>query len=115
MRDVEERRGQNARAVVDDDLAALQRDEQPRVAGVGDADRLIEAAGNLLEADVLRVDVGRDERKDEDGESLHGCWVCMQQVGLMVRSLKCKAVEEIETCDRTKMKFEARSIRPAVP
>src|SRR5207247_1431098 len=52
--DVEEGRGQDARAVPDRDGAALLDDEEPRVAGADDAERRSEAAGDALQGELLR-------------------------------------------------------------
>ena len=79
--DVEERRGEHARAVVDHDAAGLQGDEQARVAGVGERHRLVEPGGDGDEADLLRTGRRREkeEKETRKDEGLHGCWACMQR------------------------------------
>src|SRR5512132_4301992 len=59
--DVEERRGKHAAALEDDDSPALQRQEETRVAGVGDGGRLRESRCEDFERD-LGASLGADAR-----------------------------------------------------
>src|SRR5436190_4484966 len=82
--DVEKRRRQDARAVVNHDDAALLDDEEPRIAGMRQSERQVESGSDRIEPDVLGEHIGRDEG-EEKKKALHGCWVCMQQVGRVVQ------------------------------
>ncbi len=74
--DVEEgpRQEHAVQGVEDDDLAALEGDEETPVAGVGDGDGGIEAGGQNLEVEPLDVDaekVGRRRRREDDRQDEH--------------------------------------------
>ena len=64
--DIEERRRQKLRAVVDDDLSALRCDEEPRVARVRDSDRNVETGDDRTERDRLRDRCRGDEKKSAE-------------------------------------------------
>ena len=74
--DVEERRGAQPERVVDADRAGLLGDEEPRVAGMRQRDRLTESGGDRLQRDFLR---GRrhcekhENERDGAGHDAVGC------------------------------------------
>lgn len=68
--DVEERRRQDVAAVEDDDLSALQRQEDARVPGVRDRRRLQEPGREGLESDFRRrlAESARSKRRQGEPE-----------------------------------------------
>jgi hypothetical protein len=65
---IEECRWQQARAVEDHDLSALERHEKTRIAGVGDRRGLGEAGQDRLERDLRRGLSGTAAREHEQSE-----------------------------------------------
>src|ERR1043165_1064508 len=72
--DVEEGRGQDARAVPDDDGAALLDDEEPGVARADDAEGRGEAARDPLQRDFLRGGGEWDEKSEQKYPCRHDSW-----------------------------------------